>query len=75
MPVHGSEEGGRAFHALHHLLIGAHGLDAERYGLQLGAHGVEFLYVSGNERESCVSWREGCEDRLNPSRQIVWRER
>ena len=51
MPVHGSEERGGPFHALHHLFVGAHGLDAKRYGLQLGAHGVEFLYVPGMSEE------------------------
>lgn len=44
--VHGAQERGRAFHRLHHLFVGAYGLDAEGDGLQLGAHGVEFLDVS-----------------------------
>ena len=45
MPVHAAEEGGGTFHGLHHLLVGPHRLDAEAYGLELGAHGVKFLYI------------------------------
>lgn len=47
LPVHAAQQHGGALHRLHHLLVGSHGLDPERDGLELGSHRVEFLYVSG----------------------------